>query len=175
MNIGFIGLGHMGARMAANLLKAGHEVTVYNRTSVKQQELVAKGAHPSDQVADACGGDAVITMLADDHALESVVYGEKALIGSLGRGAVHICMATISVSLSEWLSALHAGTGQSYVAAPVFGRPDAAAAAKLFIVAAGNKDAINTCRPLFESTGKKPSLLAKSPKWRIWSSSAATT
>jgi 3-hydroxyisobutyrate dehydrogenase-like beta-hydroxyacid dehydrogenase len=154
----------MGAGMAANLLKAGHEVTVYNRTSVKQLELVAKGALPGDQVADACRGDAVITMLADDHALESIVYGEKGLIGSLSRGAIHICMATISVSLSERLSALHAEAGQSYVAAPVFGRPDAAAAAKLFIVAAGNKNAVNACRPLFESMGQKTFIIGEKPQ-----------
>jgi 3-hydroxyisobutyrate dehydrogenase-like beta-hydroxyacid dehydrogenase len=115
-------------------------------------------------VADACRGDAVITMLADDHALESIVYGEKGLIGSLSRGAIHICMATISVSLSERLSALHAEAGQSYVAAPVFGRPDAAAAAKLFIVAAGNKNAVNACRPLFESMGQKTFIIGEKPQ-----------
>jgi 3-hydroxyisobutyrate dehydrogenase-like beta-hydroxyacid dehydrogenase len=164
MNVGFIGLGHMGTGMAANLLKAGHEVTVYNRTPVKQQELVEKGAHPVDQLAGACRGDAVITMLADDHALESMVYGEKSIIGSLSSGAIHICMATISVSLSGRLSALHAEAGQYFVSAPVFGRPDAAAAAKLFIVAAGNEDAIDVCRPLFESMGQKTFVIGEKPQ-----------
>jgi len=164
MNVGFIGLGHMGTGMAANLLKAGHEVTVYNRTPVKQQELVEKGALPGDQLADACRGDAVITMLADDQALESMVSGEKSIIGSLSSGAIHICMATISVSLSGRLSALHAEAGQCFVSAPVFGRPDAAAAAKLFIVAAGNKDAIDVCRPLFESMGQKTFVIGEKPQ-----------
>jgi 3-hydroxyisobutyrate dehydrogenase-like beta-hydroxyacid dehydrogenase len=111
MNVGFIGLGHMGTGMAANLLKAGHKVTVYNRSPFKQQELIDRGAHPADKVADACRGDAVITMLPDDHALESVVHGEKGLVENLSRGAIHICMATISVSLSERLAALHAEAG----------------------------------------------------------------
>ncbi len=164
MNVGFIGLGHMGTRMAANLLKAGHEVTVYNRSPVKQQELVKKGAHPGDRVAHACRGDAVITMLADDSALESVVHGEKGLIRSLRSGGIHICMATISVSLSERLSALHSESGQSFVAAPVLGRPDAAAAAMLFIVAAGNRDAVNICRPLFESMGQQTFVIGEKPQ-----------
>jgi hypothetical protein len=83
MKIGFIGLGHMGSGMAANLLKAGHEVTVYNRTTGKVQALVEQGAHGAAQVADACRGDAVITMLADDGVFESVVFGDQGVIGSL--------------------------------------------------------------------------------------------
>jgi 3-hydroxyisobutyrate dehydrogenase-like beta-hydroxyacid dehydrogenase len=164
MNVGFIGLGQMGAGMAANLLRAGHRVTVYNRTPVKQQELVNKGAYSADQVADACRGDAVITMLADDGALKGVVCGEKGLIKSLSRDAVHICMATISVSLSERLSVLHAEAGQGYVAAPVFGRPDAAAAAMLFIIAAGKPDAINRCQPLFDAMGQKTFVIEDKPQ-----------
>jgi 3-hydroxyisobutyrate dehydrogenase-like beta-hydroxyacid dehydrogenase len=164
MNVGFIGLGSMGGGMAANLLKAGHDVTVYNRTLAKQKELVEKGAHSSDQVSDACQGDVVITMLADDHALESMVYGENNMIESLNRGTIHVCMATISTSLSERLSALHEQAGQYFVAAPVFGRPDAAAAALLFIVAAGNKDAINVCLPLFESMGQKTFVIGEKPQ-----------
>jgi 3-hydroxyisobutyrate dehydrogenase-like beta-hydroxyacid dehydrogenase len=164
MNVGFIGLGHMGTGMAANLLKAGHKVTVYNRSPIKHRELFDRGAHLADQVADACRGDAVITMLSDDHALESVVHGEKGLVSSLSKEAIHICMATISVSLSERLAALHAEAGQRYVAAPVFGRPDAAAAAMLFILAAGNKDAINECRPLFESMGQKTFVIGEKPQ-----------
>ena len=130
MNIGFIGLGQMGTGMAANLLNAAHGVTVYNRAASKPQALVEKGAHLGHEVADACRDEAVITMLADDGALESVMFGEKSLIGNLGKNAVHTCMATISVGLSERLTALHAEAGQRFVAAPVFERPDAAAAAK---------------------------------------------
>ena len=155
MKIGFIGLGHMGSGMAANLLKAGHEVTVYNRTAGKGQALVEQGAHGAAQVADACHGDAVITMLADDGALESVAFGAQGVIGSLRKGASHISMSTISVALSERLAAAHAHASQRYVAAPVFGRPEAAAAAKLVIVAAGAPDAVDACLPLFEALGQK--------------------
>jgi 3-hydroxyisobutyrate dehydrogenase-like beta-hydroxyacid dehydrogenase len=163
MVTGFIGLGKMGAGMATNLLKAGHEVTVYNRTADKRQALVADGAHAAETVADACRGEAVITMLANDSALESVALGDDGLIGSLGKGAVHICMATISVGLSERLAALHAAAGQYYVAAPVFGRPDAAAAAKLFIVTAGAKTALDICQPLFASLGQRTFVIGDHP------------
>jgi 3-hydroxyisobutyrate dehydrogenase-like beta-hydroxyacid dehydrogenase len=155
MKVGFIGLGHMGAGMAANLLRAGHTVTVYNRTPGKAQALVEQGAHAAARVADACRGEAVITMLADDAALESVVFDDKGVIGGLGQGAIHMSMSTISVALSERLAAAHADASQRFVAAPVFGRPDVAAAAKLFIVAAGAPDAVDACSPLFEALGQK--------------------
>ena len=164
MKIGFIGLGHMGSGMAANLLKAGHEVTVYNRTTGKVQALVEQGAHGAAQVADACRGDAVITMLADDGALVSVAFGDQGVIGSLRKGASHISMSTISVALSERLAAAHAHAGQRYIAAPVFGRPEAAAAAKLFIVAAGAPDAVDTCLPLFEALGQKTFSVGSKPQ-----------
>jgi len=164
MKVGFIGLGRMGAGMAANLLKAGHEVTVYNRTPGKRQALVEQGAHAAARVAEACRGDAVITMLADDDALESVVFGDKGVIGSLGQGAIHLCMSTISVALSARLAAAHANAGQRFVAAPVFGRPEAAAAAKLFIVAAGAPDAVDACLPLFEALGQKTFSVGDKPQ-----------
>src|SRR2546427_10436874 len=131
MKVGFIGLGHMGIGMAANLLRAGHEVTVYNRTPGKAQGLVAQGARAAAGLADACRGDAVVTMLADDGAVEGVVFGEKGGIGSLGRGAIHVSMSTISVALAERLTAAHADAGQRFGSAPVFGRPDRAAAAQV--------------------------------------------
>ena len=155
MKVGFIGVGQMGSGMAANLIKAGHEVTVYNRTAAKVLALVEKGARAATQVADACHGDAVITMLADDTAVESVAFGENAVIASLGKSKIHVSMSTISVALSERLTAAHASTGQRYVAAPVFGRPEAAAAAKLFIVSAGTPDALAACQPLFEAVGQR--------------------
>ncbi|MFP3912244.1 MAG: NAD(P)-dependent oxidoreductase [Desulfobacteraceae bacterium] len=164
MDVGFIGLGQMGTGMAANLLRAGHSVTVYNRTASKQQELVHNGAHGADQVADACRGEAVITMLADDSALEDVAYGEKGLIRGMRKDAVHICMATISVSLSKRLALRHAEGGHGYVAAPVFGRPDAAAAAVLFIVAAGETDVIRRCQPLLDAMGQKTFVIGVQPE-----------
>ena len=96
MKVGLIGLGNMGSGMAANLLKAGHELVVYNRTASKAQALVAQGARYAAQVADACQGDAVITMLADDGALESVVFGNAGVISNLRKGATHISSSTIT-------------------------------------------------------------------------------
>jgi 3-hydroxyisobutyrate dehydrogenase-like beta-hydroxyacid dehydrogenase len=155
MDVGFIGLGHMGTPMAMNLLKAGHRLIVYNRTRSKADALAAKGTRIADRVADACHGDALITMLSDDAAVENVVFGGDGVLAVLARNAVHISMSTISVALSERLAAAHAKAGQGYVAAPVFGRPEAAAAAKLFIVAAGADATIARCGPLFDATGQK--------------------
>jgi 3-hydroxyisobutyrate dehydrogenase-like beta-hydroxyacid dehydrogenase len=164
MKIGFIGLGRMGSGMAMNLLKAGHELTVYNRTPGKAQALVSQGARIATDVADACRGDAVITMLADDPAVESVTFGDKGVIASLRQGAIHISMSTISVALSERLAAAHAKAGQRFVAAPVFGRPEAAAAAKLFIVAGGDPDAVESCIPLFKVIGQSVYRIGPKPQ-----------
>jgi 3-hydroxyisobutyrate dehydrogenase-like beta-hydroxyacid dehydrogenase len=155
MKLGFIGLGRMGAAMAANLLKAGHDVSVFNRSPGKGSSLVTLGAHEAADVARACGGDAVITMLADDDAASDIALGPGGLIDSLPKGAIHLSMSTISVALSKRLTQAHAKAGQRYVAAPVFGRPDAAAAAKLFIVAAGDPATIEDCQPLFRAMGQK--------------------
>lgn len=155
MKVGLIGLGNMGSGMASSLLKGGHDVTVYNRTPSKAQALVGQGARYAAQVADACRGEAVITMLADDVAVESVVFGDAGVIKNLARGAIHISSSTISVTLSEKMAAEHAASGQRFVSAPVFGRPEAAAAAKLFITAAGAPDAVDACMPLFESIGQR--------------------
>ena len=155
MKVGLIGLGNMGSGMASSLLKGGHDVTVYNRTPSKAQALAGQGARYAAQVADACRGDAVITMLADDVAVESVVFGDAGVIKNLARGAIHISSSTISVTLSEKMAAEHAASGQWFVSAPVFGRPEAAAAAKLFITAAGAPDAVDACMPLFESIGQR--------------------
>jgi 3-hydroxyisobutyrate dehydrogenase-like beta-hydroxyacid dehydrogenase len=164
MKVGFIGLGQMGTGMAASLLRAGHEVTVYNRTPGKAQGLVDQGARAAAEVADACRSDVVVTMLADDGAVEGVVVGKKGVIGSLRKGAIHVSMSTISVALSERLAATHANAGQRFVAAPVFGRPEMAAAAKLFIVAAGAPSAIDACLPLFEAMGQKTFPIGDQPK-----------
>jgi len=164
MKVGFIGLGNMGFGMAANLIKAGHEVTVYNRTASKMKALVDQGAHPAAKVTDACRGEAVITMLADDGAVESIAFGDEGVTGGLGKGAIHISMSTISVALSERLAAAHAVAGQRFVAAPVFGRPEAAAADKLFIVAAGAPDAVEACLPLFEALGQKTFNFGNNPQ-----------
>lgn len=155
MKIGFIGLGHMGAAMAANLVKAGHDVSVFNRSPGKSGALVKLGAHEAINLAGVCGGDVVITMLADDDAASDVAFSVAGLIAHLPKGAIHLSMSTISVALSKRLTQAHAQAEQRYVAAPVFGRPDMAAAAKLFIVAAGDAAAIEACQPLFSAIGQK--------------------
>ena len=155
MKTGFIGLGRMGSAMAANLIKAGHEVTVFNRTVHKRHELIQLGAKQASSVAAACDADAVITMLADDTAVTDVTFGERGILERLARDAIHISMSTISVALSKTLAQAHAEAGQRFVAAPVFGRPDMAAAAKLFIVTAGDPAALATCKPLFDAMGQK--------------------
>ena len=155
MKLGFIGLGRMGAAMAANLVRAGHDVSVFNRSPGKSSSLIELGAHEAANLAGACGGEAVITMLADDDAASDIALGRGGLIDNLPKGAIHLSMSTISVALSKRLAQAHAQAGQRYVAAPVFGRPDMAAAAKLFIVAAGDPATIDACQPLFRAMGQK--------------------
>src|SRR6476619_5541939 len=154
MRIGFIGLGNMGSAMAVNLVKAGHEVTVYNRSRAKVDALAAEGARPANSIAEACGGEVVITMLANDDAVAAATLDEGGILASLGRDATHVSSSTISVSLSERLTAAHAEAGQHFVAAPVFGRPEAAAAAKLFVVAAGAAATLQTLSPVFDAIGQ---------------------
>ena len=155
MKVGFVGLGQMGSAMAANLLKAGHEVTVYNRNGAKADPLVKQGARKAASVAEASRGEVVITMLSDDNAVSDTVWGNDRLLATLPKGAIHVSMSTISVALSKRLADAHLKAGQRYVAAPVFGRPEAAAAAKLFIVPAGAPEAIAACQPLFDAMGQK--------------------
>ena len=155
MKIGFIGLGRMGLPMARNLLRAGHELVVFNRTRNRADALVAEGARVAAGPAEAArDAEALITMLADDAAVEQVIFGEDGALQALRPGAVHVSMSTISVALSERLAAAHEAAGQAYVAAPVFGRPEAAEAAKLWVVAAGPAEQIERCRPLFEAMGQ---------------------
>jgi 3-hydroxyisobutyrate dehydrogenase-like beta-hydroxyacid dehydrogenase len=163
MKVGFIGLGRMGAAMAANLLKAGHEVTVYNRSPDKARALSALGARVATSIADACRGEAVITMLANDEAVDSVVFDHAGVLASVASGGLHISMSTISVGLSARLNAAHTAAGQRFIAAPVFGRPEAAAAAQLFIVAAGARAAVDACAPLFSAIGQKVFNLSEEP------------
>jgi len=155
MQVGFIGIGRMGSGMAANLLAAGHALTAYNRSTAKAESLVGKGAKLAKTPGEAALGDVVITMLANDQAVEQAVFGEAGLLESLPHGAIHLSMSTISYALAERLAAAHRDQGQEFVAAPVFGRPDAASAAKLFIVAGGKTDAVARCQPLFDALGQR--------------------
>jgi 3-hydroxyisobutyrate dehydrogenase-like beta-hydroxyacid dehydrogenase len=165
MDVGFVGLGRMGAGMAANLLKAGHNVTVHNRTPTKAEALIAKGAKVAANVADVCQGNSVVvTMLANDEAVESVVLGRDGIIANLARGGLHVSSSTISVALSERLSHAHAEAGQRSLAAPVFGRPDVAAAGRLSIIVGGESTACETAMPLLKAIGQKIFVVSDVPK-----------
>ena len=164
MQTGFIGLGQMGTGMAANLLKAGHSLTVHNRTPGKAGELVAAGAREAASPGDAAKGEAVVTMLANDAAVEASVFGEAGILHGLPRGALHVSCSTISVDLARRLAHAHAKAGQLFVSAPVFGRPDVAAAGKLFVVAAGEADAIVHARPLLDAMGQKTFVVSDEPE-----------
>jgi 3-hydroxyisobutyrate dehydrogenase-like beta-hydroxyacid dehydrogenase len=155
MRIGFIGLGHMGRGMAGSLIKAGHEVTVFNRTPGKSADLEAAGAKVAANIAEVCDGDAVFTMLSNDEAVESVVFGRPGILDSLRKGAVHVSSSTISIELSDRLAAAHADAGQGYVAATVLGRPNLAAEGQLFVIAAGADEAVNAVAPLLSAVGRQ--------------------
>ena len=163
MNVGFIGLGHMGQAMARNLLKSGIKVTVWDRTKSHADILREDGAMVAISPAAACTGEAVITMLADDRAVEDVILGSGRVIRALAEDAIHVSMSTITVALSEELTEVHRTAGQHFVAAPVFGRPEAAAAAQLYIVAAGASDPVDRCRPLFDAMGQRTFVLGGFP------------
>ena len=132
MEVGVIGLGRMGSAIALRLIEAGHRVTVFNRTRARAEPLKAAGAIVAETPAGASTDEAVITMLADDQALEAVVYGNDGVLQALREDAVHISMSTITVALSERLASAHRAAGRHYLAVPVFGRPDAAASGNLF-------------------------------------------
>jgi 3-hydroxyisobutyrate dehydrogenase-like beta-hydroxyacid dehydrogenase len=161
MKVGFIGLGSMGSGMARNLLKAGHDVTVYNRTRTRAEELAREGAKIATTPAETAVGEVIISMLANDQALEDVLLGTGGLLARLQPEQVHVSMSTISVELSRNLVEAHRRHGTGFVSAPVFGRPEAAAAAKLFIVAAGPKSLIGKCDPLFNAMGQKTFMLGE--------------
>ncbi|MGY2051049.1 NAD(P)-dependent oxidoreductase [Methylobacterium sp. JK268] len=154
MDVGFLGLGRMGRPMALNLVKAGHRVRVWNRSPEAAESLGREGAEPVASPAEAFRGDAAITMLADDAALRSVIV-EGGVLDQGARPAVHVGMSTISVGLARDLAALHERAGVAYVSAPVFGRPDVAAAGKLNVVAAGPAEALARVQPLLDAMGAK--------------------
>ena len=162
MKAGFIGLGNMGLPMARNLLKAGHEVTVYNRTRERAESLHKEGATVANQAGDACNSDVLITMLADDRAVRTVVFDGQ-LIPRLAPHAVHISMSTISVALAQELTRAHSEAGNQFISAPVFGRPQAAETATLAVVAAGSAKAIGQCQPLFDAVGNRTFIVGEEP------------
>ena len=153
--IGFIGLGQMGQGMASNLLKAGYSLHVYNRTRHKAAVLAEQGAkvvHDPAQTAEP--GGIVITSLANDHAVESVVLGDEGLLDRLGPNGIHVSMSTIAPTTARRLAEHHQKYQVSYVAAPVFGRPEAAAARQLWIVLSGAQAAKDRVRPILMALGQ---------------------
>jgi len=156
MNIAFLGTGQMGLPMAHNLLAAGHHVTAWNRTRAKAQPLAADGAHVADTPAEAArNADIAVSMLADDEAVDEVVFGDEGIYEALPQGAVHVSCSTIGVQLARTLADAHEVQRQRFVSAPVFGRPEAAAARALKVVAAGANDAIERCRPVFDAIAER--------------------
>jgi 3-hydroxyisobutyrate dehydrogenase-like beta-hydroxyacid dehydrogenase len=165
MKIGFLGLGKMGTPMALRLLAAGHELSVWNRTEGRTKPLIREGAIAAATPAEAeLGADAVITMLFDDAAHEEVLFGANGLIDALDPGALHIACSTISVALSERLTAEHARRGIDFVAAPVFGRPNVAEEGRLWTVAAGTDAAVERARPFLEPFSRGISVVGAEPR-----------
>jgi 3-hydroxyisobutyrate dehydrogenase-like beta-hydroxyacid dehydrogenase len=175
MRIAFLGLGKMGAPMARRLLEAGHELTVWNRTPGRAEALVVAKARVAETPAEAArNADAVLTMLFDDTANEEVLSGgtgdsaggvaRGGVVDALRPGALHIAFSTISVALSERLTAEHARRGQMFVAAPVFGRPNVAEEGRLWIVAAGADEAVAKARPLLEPLARGISVIGTEPR-----------
>jgi 3-hydroxyisobutyrate dehydrogenase-like beta-hydroxyacid dehydrogenase len=154
MDIGFIGLGNMGKAIAARLINAGHHVRVWNRSPQPVQELVAIGAEAAVRPADVARADFLVTMLANDDALRAVVI-DQGVLDAASPGLIHLNLATVSVALAQELAALHRKRNLGYVAAPVFGRPDAAAEGRLNIVVAGDDATIERAQPILSVIGQK--------------------
>jgi 3-hydroxyisobutyrate dehydrogenase-like beta-hydroxyacid dehydrogenase len=155
LSIGFIGLGAMGSAIAANLIGAGHAVSVWNRTASKAQVLVDAGAALAPTPRDAGQGKAIVfSMLADDAALQVALSGPDGLLAGLPRGALHVSLSTIAVATADRVADLHRENDQRYVSAPVFGRPDAAKAGKLYIAAAGAAADLDEAEPFFAAIGQ---------------------
>jgi 3-hydroxyisobutyrate dehydrogenase-like beta-hydroxyacid dehydrogenase len=167
--VGFVGLGRMGTAMAANLAASGYPVTAYVRHPDQMNKLAALGLKPTTTIADVFDSEVVITMLPDDAAVRDAVLGRKdlgieGLASGLKRGTIHLSMSTISTSAASEFAKEHAQYRQGYVAAPVFGNPDAAKGRLLFVVAAGAEADVERCRPLFDSLGQKTFVIGTDPE-----------
>ena len=167
MEVGFIGTGSMGKPMAENILEAGHELTVYNRTKSKTKSLGEAGATVVDSPAEAARKNPlVVTMVSDDEAMNDVVFGSDdgdGLINGLSEDALHVAMSTISPETSRTLAEAHRASNQEYVAAPVFGKPNFAENGTLSVVAAGPEEPVKRCRPLFGAVGRQHFVVGTEP------------
>jgi 3-hydroxyisobutyrate dehydrogenase-like beta-hydroxyacid dehydrogenase len=165
MKIGFLGLGNMGMPMAHCLIAAGHELSVWNRTEGRTEPLLREGAIQAGTPAEAeLGADAVVTMLFDDAANEDVIFGPNGLMDALSPGSLHISCSTISVALSERLTAEHAKRGVDFVAAPVFGRPPVAQEGRLWTVVAGSDTAVERAQPVVQAFSRGITVVGKEPR-----------
>ncbi|MEH7119358.1 NAD(P)-dependent oxidoreductase [Neobacillus vireti] len=154
--IGFIGLGNMGQPMVKNLIKAGYKVKVYNRTPNKASEVVAAGAEQVNRPCDVVTPDGiVVTMVSNDQALEELIFGSDGIGEKLGKNGIHLSMSTVAPDTSRKIAEFQKEKGSFYIASPVFGRPDAAAAQKLWILSSGNKEARERVKPVQESMGQR--------------------
>jgi 3-hydroxyisobutyrate dehydrogenase-like beta-hydroxyacid dehydrogenase len=168
MRIGFIGLGRMGQGMASRLLGSGQDLIVYNRTAGKTADLAKAGAKVARSIAEVCRDrDLVISMVADDAALDAVTFGPGGVRESLAKSAIYCSMGTHSAGAIQAVDAALKGNGQTFVAAPVLGRPDAAAAGQIVIVSAGPADALKRCEPAFSVIGRKTMEAASAPEAAI--------
>src|SRR5256886_5863657 len=165
-DIGFVGLGRMGTAMAKNLAAAGRQVIACVRRPEQMGTLLALGLKPTTSLADLFDCEVVISMLPDDEAVREVALGRqgrKGLAAGLRPGAIHLSMSTISTAAAAQLASAHARCGQGYVAAPVFGNPDAAKARQLFIVAAGAPTDVERCQPLLAQLGQRTFVVGGDP------------
>ncbi len=181
MEVGVIGLGSMGFAMASHILAAGHDLTVYNRTEEKAHPLMEEGATFSHDPSGAAQGDVVITMLSDDHAVESVVFGmanggkstggndteetdeNSGLILHQSPKCVHVSMSTIGVHLVKRMESEYLAAGKPFISAPVMGRPDVAERGELVVMASGDNAMIEKCQPVFDAIGRVTHLVGDSP------------
>jgi 3-hydroxyisobutyrate dehydrogenase-like beta-hydroxyacid dehydrogenase len=166
--IGFVGLGHMGTAMAANLVDARYRVIGYVRRPDQIGRLVAIGVRATTDISELFHCDVVISMLPDDNAVRDIVFGRadlgiSGLAARLRPGAIHLSMSTISTTAASHVAAEHRRYGQGYVAAPVFGNPDAAKARQLFVVAGGGPTDVERCRPLFDVLGQRTFVTGSDP------------
>ncbi|WP_019830837.1 NAD(P)-dependent oxidoreductase [Sphingomonas sp. PR090111-T3T-6A] len=172
MDAGFVGIGQMGHGMAQRLLEAGHRLTVWNRDAAKADAIVEQGAARASTPAEAAKAGIVFTMLANDAALEAVTEGEGGIL-SAGEGVLHVSCSTVSVALTRRLTEAHRAKGQRFVSAQVLGRPDAAAAGKLSIIAGGADEDLERLQPLFGAMGQKVLRMGAEPAMAAVSKLAA--
>jgi 3-hydroxyisobutyrate dehydrogenase-like beta-hydroxyacid dehydrogenase len=164
MNLAFIGLGRMGRGMAHNLLRAGHTLTVYNRSREKAEALAADGARLANSPADASrDAEVVMTMVANDEALEQVAFGNDGIASAMKKDCIHLSHSTISTVLARRLTDEHTQRKQGYLSGPVFGRPEAAETRNLLVVVAGPGKYVDRCRPLFDAIGRQTFVVGTEP------------